>query len=312
MARHTNTMATSAMRTLVVALMLSSCAERESRPAETAVDKPVVYVVNYPLLYLTERIAGDEVEVHFPAPPDDDPAYWQPDAEQIAAYQSADLIVLNGASYEKWVAMASLPSSKMVDTSASFSDALIHIEEATTHSHGPTAAHTHTGIAFTTWLDFQQAIAQAQAIHDRLARLRPEKAEQLSANFSVLKNDLNELDAQMMTLAEKIGDEPLVVSHHVYQYWIRRYGLNVKAVMWEPEVVPDDEAMHDLKMLLADHPARLMIWNGAPDARSVRLLEAIGVQSVVFNPCGNVPDQGDFLSVMRQNIGHLDHVVETK
>ena len=30
-----------------------------------------------------------------------------------------------------------------------------------------------------------------------------------------------------------------------------------------------------------------------------------GFDSLVFDPCGNAPDQGDFLSVMRQNIENL-------
>ena len=55
-----------------------------------------VYTVNYPLQYLAERIGGDLVEVIFPAPDDVDPAYWAPSPEEIAGYQQADLILLNG------------------------------------------------------------------------------------------------------------------------------------------------------------------------------------------------------------------------
>jgi zinc transport system substrate-binding protein len=38
---------------------------------------------------------------------------------------------------------------------------------------------------------------------------------------------------------------------------------------------------------------------------SAEWLKAIGVDSLVFNPCSNTPDQGDFLSVMRQNVENL-------
>jgi zinc transport system substrate-binding protein len=38
---------------------------------------------------------------------------------------------------------------------------------------------------------------------------------------------------------------------------------------------------------------------------SVERLRAIGVDSLVFNPCGNTPDQGDFLDVMKQNVENL-------
>ena len=44
---------------------------------------------------------GDRIEVSYPGPAGEDPAYWSPDAETIASYQKADLILLNGASYAK-------------------------------------------------------------------------------------------------------------------------------------------------------------------------------------------------------------------
>jgi zinc transport system substrate-binding protein len=48
-----------------------------------------------------------------------------------------------------------------------------------------------------------------------------------------------------------------------------------------------------------------MIWEGKPTKESAEGLKAIGVDRLVFNPCGNTPDQGDFLSVMRQNLENL-------
>jgi zinc transport system substrate-binding protein len=53
------------------------------------------------------------------------------------------------------------------------------------------------------------------------------------------------------------------------------------------------------------YPARWMIWEGKPMKESVERLKSIGVDSLVFDPCGNTPDQGDFLSVMRQNVENL-------
>ena len=68
-----------------------------------AAEKLTVYVVNYPLQFFAERIGGEHVNVVFPAPADVDPAYWMPDTPTIAAYQQADLILLNGAGYARWV-----------------------------------------------------------------------------------------------------------------------------------------------------------------------------------------------------------------
>ncbi len=76
-----------------------------------------------------------------------------------------------------------------------------------------------------------------------------------------------------------------------------------RAVRWEPDVVPDDRALGELKAILADHPAKIMIWEGDPDTRSVTLLRELGLESVVFDPCGKAPEQDDFLSGMRRSIG---------
>ena len=65
------------------------------------------------------------MDVHFLAPADEDPAFWQPTDAQIAEIQQADLIVMNGATYSKWAEKTSLPESKVLDTSAGFKAQLI-------------------------------------------------------------------------------------------------------------------------------------------------------------------------------------------
>ena len=124
--------------TLIIVLMvLAAPGCRDEAHEAAAPGRPLVYTVNYPLQYFAERVGGGAVEVRFPAPADVDPAFWTPDAETIVAYQNADLILLNGASYAKWIAHATLPPSKLVDTSASFKDRYLKIEGTVSHAHGP-------------------------------------------------------------------------------------------------------------------------------------------------------------------------------
>ena len=133
-------------------------------------ERLMVYVVNYPLQYFAERIAGEHATVVFPAPTQVDPAFWMPEPSAIAAYQRADVILLNGANYAKWLSKVTLPYARSVDTSVGFQDRYIRITDAVTHMHGPTGAHTHADYAFTTWLDFALATQQAQAISEALSR----------------------------------------------------------------------------------------------------------------------------------------------
>ena len=190
----------------------------------------------------------------------------------------------------------------MVNTSAGFKDQYIETVEILTHSHGSEGEHAHESLAFTTWIDFSLAIQQAKAIRQALTRKRPELKDAFQKNFQALEQDLLKLDRSLKTLVSKDPSQPLVVSHPVYDYFARRYGLNIKSVHWEPDEMPTNKQIMELKGILKEHSANWMIWEGKPVQESVERLKAIGIDSLVFDTCGNTPDQGDFLSVMRQNL----------
>jgi len=284
------------------------CAVLSAPVLASGQNRLTIYVVNYPLQYFAQRIAGEHAEVTFPTTGDEDPALWQPTIEIIAGYQQADLILLNGANYAKWVDRVSLPQRKLVDTSASFRDHYIHVKAGTTHSHGPGGDHSHTGTAFTTWLDFNQAAEQARAIADAMTRKQPALEEVFVRNFTALEADLLALDKLIQSIVATRPDLPLMASHPVYQYFQRRYGLNLQSVMWEPGEVPGEVQWTGLERILKEHPARWMIWESEPHPQSVKRLRGMGVESIVFNPAANRPEAGDFLSVMRQNVTHLQRV----
>lgn len=267
-----------------------------------------VYVANYPLKYFADRIGGPRVAVSFPAPKDTDPAFWQPGDDIIAAYQKADLILMNGATFSKWAEKTSLPRAKTIDTSAAFKSKFIVIANAVTHSHGPAGMHSHDGTSFTTWIDFQQAIEQAQAVRDAFDKKAPDSKAGFESRFDALKKDLEELDARMVALGRKLAGQPLMASHPVYHYFARRYELNLKNVLWEPEDVPTPAQMEELQKMLAGHPAKWMIWEGPPNKEAVQKIAALGLQSVVFDPCSNVPEKGDFLTVMRDNVADVERM----
>jgi len=275
-----------------------------------AAEPLTVYVVNYPIQYFAERIGGEHVNVVFPAPPDVDPAYWMPDRPTIANFQRADLILLNGAGYARWVNKVTLPRFRIVNTSAGFKDRYIEASEVITHTHGSEDDHTHEALAFTTWIDFSLAARQAKIIEEALSRKRPELKHTFQKNYQRLEQDLLKIGRDLKTMTSKDPSLPLVVSHPVYDYFARRYGLNIKSVHWEPDEIPTNGQVMELNRILKEHPAQWMIWEGKPMKESAEKLKTIGVDSLVFDPCGNIPDQGDFLSVMRQNIENLKPVFQ--
>jgi hypothetical protein len=75
--------------------------------------------------------------------------------------------------------------------------------------------------------------------------------------------------------------------------------------MWEPDVFPGESEWNALTSLADKHEAKWMIWEGEPLAESVAQLEQLGNQSIVFSPAANVPEEGDFIEVMQNNVAEL-------
>jgi zinc transport system substrate-binding protein len=289
----------------IFALACSADDPVDERVVETNTGTLLIYSVNYPLAYFAQRVGGEDVRVVFPVPPNTDPAEWTPAPDEIAAFQTADLILLNGPGHAGWVKRASLPKSKIVDTSASFRDRLIELRGETKHTHGPAGAHVHAGTAGTTWLDPLLAIEQARAITDALVGIRPERATSFQERFAALETDVLLVDARFTEATETIGEAPILFSHPVYQYFERRYRLNGESVHWEPAESPTLTMWQKLNSILSNHPSQLMIWEAAPREETIRRLDSLGISSVVLAPGANTPEAGDWYSTMLEGAAHL-------
>lgn len=276
-------------------------------------ERPVVYTTFYPTTWMTERIAGERAEVICPVPPDADPIFWKPSRDEIAAYQAADLIIVNGAKFEKWVEMAELPMRTVVRTARGFKDQWIEFDSGVTHSHGPEGNHTHKGTDGHTWMDPVFAKQQGLEIVTRLERLLPEHAEELRGRFDALAAELDGLHDTLRALGQPGAGEALVASHPAYNYLARRMGWKVVSLDFDPEEMPTAEQFEDARRQLeaAGFRYRVILWEAAPTAEIARATEErLGLKSVEFAPCEmmSADDRAagaDYLSVMRENIARL-------
>ena len=247
-------------------------------------EQPVIYTSFYPAQYFTQRITGDFANVICPVPEDEDPIFWKPDSATIAQYQEADLIIINGAGFEKWVNTVNLPQSRVVDTAKSFAAEFITYENAVQHQHGDKGAHTHEGIDGHTWVDPVNAITQSEAILGALNKKYPDEKERFEANFASLKADLQALDTGFKEVSAKT---PLLASHPAFNYIARRYGWNVKNLDLDPDNPPAQ---------LDDTFSKIILWESTPTKDIPNFLNA------TFSPIEQAPDSGDYLSVMKSNL----------
>ena len=141
-----------------------------------------------------------------------------------------------------------------------------------------------------------------------LIKKRLDLKNEFEQNYQALHAQLMELDNRIRELVAKQPRQPLLASHPVYQYLARRYDLNLESVLWEPQEMPSGSQWQELRELLSRHPARRMIWEAQPATKILEQLRVLAVQSIVFDPCANVPGQGDYLEVMDQNISNLEAI----
>jgi len=268
----------------VLALILvAGCGDSGKTNVTDDGGKPVVMTTFYPTLYFVRRIAGDLVEVQCPVPEDEDAIFWQPDEATIGRYQQADLIVVNGAEFEKWVAKTSLPPAKIVNTAKPLEKDFVRFENATTHAHGPAGEHAHEGIDGHTWVDPVNAKVQAAEIHRALLKLLPDEKSKLDAGLAALTKDLDELAAGFAALT---GEPQLLASHPAYNYLAKRYGWNIVNLDLDPDTMPSDEIFAAVKETLTVHPAEYLLWESTPRPEiAARFLDELEVKSIVFSPC---------------------------
>ena len=300
---------------LLATLLITGCAPEDAAigdPGSAAsVDtRPVVVAVNYPLAWMVERLGGDTIRVELPVPPGSDPANWTPTPEQLVELKDADLILLNGAGYSRWVATAGLPNSRLIDTTRNVRARLIREEDLPTHSQVPGGERGQGGWAITTWLDPRIAIAQAMAVRNALQTNFPAETTDIDAHYTVLERELLEVDKALETAFAALGGQPLLFSQPVYQYLERRYGLNGRSLHWQPDRFPGDDGVVELRAVLGEHPARIMLWDDYIIQVTVDLLETEGIRSLVFRTGANRPETGDYLDLMRANLANLQRAVE--
>ena len=289
-----------AVLAILTTISLLSCSEKPSGSPERSSDGKTVLTTFYPTQYFAERIAGDHLNIGCPVPADADPVFWKPDKAAIQKYQAADLIIINGADFEKWIKMASLPENRIVDTTKSFEQDFIQYKESVAHKHGPEGEHTHEGTDGHTWLDPNNAKIQAAAIHRALAKRWPQHATDFEKNFQLLVADLDALDD---AFGQIDAGSPLLASHATYNYVARRYGWEITSLELDPDLLPPKDAIP------AGHAAQVLLWESPPREQSVALLEKRhGVRSVVFSPAESQGEL-DYLATMKANLERLSRAL---
>jgi zinc transport system substrate-binding protein len=294
---------------LLLSCLAAGCGGEPAGPAPVELEG-AVYTTFHPTTWMAERISGGLVPVVCPLPPGEDPIFWQPDREALERYARARLVVVIGAGLERWVATASLPPSRVVDSAAGFRGDWLEHEGATTHSHGTSGAHTHTGLDGHTWLDPVLALAQSRAILGAMRSAFPAHADAFRANHAEVDAELEVLHAELADLAPRLRAANLIASHPAYQYLARRYELEIVNLDLDPEAPLDADAIAALQAARRADAPNLLLWESEPAPETAAAVPE-GIASVLVSPAENPdPAAGGFGAVMRANVARLREALE--
>jgi zinc transport system substrate-binding protein len=258
------------------------------------------------MTYFAERLAGGKIPVNSPIPAGEDPIFFEPPDEVLKSFRRAKLIASNGAEFEKWMATASLPSSRVVRTADGLPDGFI-INDGGAHSHGG-ETHSHEGTDGHTWLDPHNAIFQATALSKAMAMAFPDEAQSVATMLVALKADLMGLDRQFLAVSPRVKLVTLLASHPAYNYLGRRYGWTLKNFDFDPEEPLKPHELELLKRSVFPGKRTLLLWESQPiEETSTRLADELSIDSVWFSPVESMPDGPgeDYLSIMNANLKRL-------
>ncbi|MCB0704539.1 MAG: zinc ABC transporter substrate-binding protein [Saprospiraceae bacterium] len=172
---------------------------------------------------MARNIAGDApMEITSIVPIGGDPHIYEPTPKDAKLAAEADLILMNGLTFEGWL-------KELIDNSGTKA-AIKLITTGVTPIESDRYQNATDPHA---WMDPVFGLIYIKNIRDALVELDPANAEMFEFNYQVYKKQLEDLHTsiqeQINTIPEK--QRVLITSHDAFRYYGNRYGLHLESVL---------------------------------------------------------------------------------
>ncbi|HMQ49343.1 MAG TPA: zinc ABC transporter substrate-binding protein [Saprospiraceae bacterium] len=190
-----------------------------SLPAQ---NKPLVVASASIFADMAENLAGAFVDIQTVVPIGGDPHIYEPTPADAQLATKADLILINGLTFEGWL-NEMIANSGTKAKIVTITEGIMPIEsEKYKNSTDPHA-----------WMDAYHGLTYINNIRLALKELVPEHAEAIDFNYEVYRQQLEDMDAFIRQEIQKIPEKQriLITSHDAFRYYARRYGIKVEAIL---------------------------------------------------------------------------------
>lgn len=171
---------------------------------------------------MAEAIVGDRLNVETIVPIGSDPHLHEPTPRDARLVVDADLIFMNGLTFEGWL-------NELVENSGTKAKTILITEgvNAIASEDYKNSFDPHA------WMDAKNGLVYIKNIYDAVILLAPEYKDEFTFNYNAYKKDLEDLDSYIKKEIEKIPAKQrvLITSHDAFQYYGRAYGIQLESII---------------------------------------------------------------------------------
>lgn len=270
-----------------------------------AQEKLKVVTSFYPLYDFASHVAGDRAEVSSLIPPGIEPHDWEPTLGDVTKARNADVLIINGAGFERWA--AGIGAKALVNTTEGM-------------SLGPERADEegHVGVDPHVWLDPVLAKHQVDVIRAALARADPANAGYYNDNAGKFSAELDALDSSIRHDLASCKKSDFISFHDAFSRFSTRYGLvqhSIQGISPEGEVLP--QKIQETIKLAKSLGIKVVYSEDLVDSRlsDVIASEIPGAKVLVLSPVEGINSAEraagiGYMEKMKENLANLKEGLE--
>lgn len=211
---------------------------------------------------------------------------------QAKALYEAELIIWVGPSLETFLARPlerRRPDSRLL-TLLDFPGMQLYpiqtSQEQDHHHHGPIDPHL--------WLDPLNMMTYVQELTRVLSQLDPANQRQYTANAALLTSEIKQLNQSLKEKLAPVSNTPIMVFHDAYQYFEKRYDLNVVGtITLQPEIAPSVSRVLEIQQTLKSGKVQCIFSEPQfKPALVERLTSSMQIKHGVLDPLGSSSETG--------------------
>lgn len=281
-------------------------------------EKITVVASFYPLYEFASRVVGDRAEVSSLVPAGVEPHDWEPTAEDVSRGRAADVMVINGAGFERW---ADDMQAKVVANTSEGIEFNYREEKET----GDDDDQEHQdagggGVNPHIWLDPILAKHQIDKIRDVMVSSDPANADYYNQNADRFTAELDSLDAFIRSELADCDKSDFIAFHDAFIYFSERYDLrqhSIHGVSPEGEILP--QTIQQIIELANEFDINVIYSEDLIDSRLADTIanEIPDGKVLVLSPIEGIGNEEQaagigYIDKMKQNIANLKEGLECR